>query len=173
MAKSDQSKSRQAIMGRIKSIKGRGKTLDTDTQTAIKLCAVHSKKYGDFTCFNRLIEALPKSSKTSAITSYISDVTPLNFSSSKNVFSLPKNKEKRRPYDFETIDAVPFWEYETTKIKKVNVNNLLILSDIIEKALKSVADADEITGDFAQFQSRVAEYKKILKPVVVETKKAA
>ena len=137
MAKSDQSKSRQAIMGRIKSIKGRGKTLDTDTQTAIKLCAVHSKKYGDFTCFNRLIEALPKSSKTSAITSYISDVTPLNFSSSKNV------------------------------------NNLLILSDIIEKALKSVADADEITGDFAQFQSRVAEYKKILKPVVVETKKAA
>ena len=32
MAKSDQSKSRQAIMGRIKSIKGRGKTLDTDTQ---------------------------------------------------------------------------------------------------------------------------------------------
>jgi hypothetical protein len=44
---------------------------------------------------------------------------------------------------------------------------------MIEKALKSVADADEITGDFAQFQSRVAEYKKILKPVVVETKKAA
>lgn len=172
MAKSEQTKSRQAIMQRIKSISGRGKTLDRDMQTAISLCAIHSNSFGDFTCFNRLIAALPKSSKTSAATSYISAVTPLNWNSSKNVFTLPKNKDKRRPYDFKTIEAVPFWEYDNKKIKTVNVNNLCIISDMIDKALKSIESADVITGDLAQFQARVDRLKEMLKPTV-EVKKAA
>ena len=172
MAKSEQTKSRQAIMQRIKSIAGRGKTLDRDMQTAISLCAILSNSFGDFTCFNRLIAALPKSSKTSAVTSYISDVTPLNWNSSKNVFTLPKNKDKRRPYDFKTIEAVPFWEYDNNKIKTVNVNNLCIVSDMIEKALKSIENADVITGDLAQFQARVDRLKALSKPTD-EVKKAA
>ena len=172
MAKSEQAKSRQALMQRIKSISGRGKTLDRDMQTTINLCAIHSNSFGDFTCFNRFIEALPKSAKTSAVTSYISDVTPLNWNSSKNVFTLPKNKDKRRPYDFKTIEAVPFWEYDNKKIKTVNVNNLCIISDMIDKALKSIESADVITGDLAQFQARVDRLKEMLKPTD-EVKKAA
>ena len=172
MAKSEQAKSRQALMQRIKSIFGRGKTLDRDMQTTINLCAIHSNEYGDFTCFNRFIEALPKSAKTSGVTSYISDVTPLNWNSSKNVFTLPKNKDKRRPYDFKTIEAVPFWEYDNKKIKTVNVNNLCIISDMIDKALKSIESADVITGDLAQFQARVDRLKEMLKPND-EVKKAA
>ena len=85
---------------------------------------------------------------------------------------LPKNKDKRRPYDFKTIEAVPFWEYDNKKIKTVNVNNLCIISDMIDKALKSIESADVITGDLAQFQARVDRLKALSKPTD-EVKKAA
>ena len=166
MMNTEQTTSTKAIMGKIKSIEKRGNTLDSDTQTAIRLCAVHSDKYGDHTCFGHLFRALPKSSKTHTIVSYISAVTPLNFNSKDKRFVLTKNKDKRRPFDFETINNIPFWEYEKEPaVKKVNVNNLLILSDLIEKALKSVENADEIIGDLPQFQARVAKYRDLLKPV--------
>ena len=166
MLNTEQTTSNKAIMGKIRSIGKRGNTLDSDTQTAIGLCAVHSDTYGDHTCFGHLFTALPKSSKTSKIVSYISAVTPLNFNSKEKRFVLTKNKDKRRPYDFETIENIPFWEYEKQPtVKKVNVNNLLILSDLVENALKSVENADEITGDLPQFQARVAKYEAMLKPV--------
>jgi len=165
MLNAEQTTSNKAIMGKIRSIKKRGKTLDNDTQTAIGLCAVHFDTYGDHTCFGHLFAALPNSAKTATIVSYICAVTPLNFNSKKKGFVLPKNKDKRRPFDFETIKNIPFWEYEKEPaVKKVNVNNLLILSDLIEKALKSVENADEIIGDLPQFQARVAKYKAMLKP---------
>jgi len=165
MLNTEQTTSNKVIMGKIRSIGKRGKTLDNDTQTAIGLCAVHSDTYGDHTCFGHLFAALPQSSKTSMIVSYISAVTPLNFNSKKKCFVLTKNKDKRRPYDFETIENIPFWEYEKQPtVKKVNVNNLLILSDLVEKALKSVENADEITGDLPQFQARVEKYRDLLKP---------
>ena len=165
MLNTEQTTSTKAIMGKIRSIEKRGNTLDSDTQTAIRLCAVHSDTYGDHTCFGHLFMALPKSSKTSKIVSYISAVTPLNFNSKEKRFVLTKNKDKRRPYDFETIENIPFWEYEKEPpVKKVNVNNLLILSDLIEKALKSVENADEIDGDLPQFHARVEKYRDLLKP---------
>jgi len=165
MLNTEQTTSNKAIMGKIRSIEKRGNTLDSDTQTAIKLCAVHAHKFGDHSCFNRLFVALPKSSKTSTIVSYVSAVTPLNFNSEDKRFVLPKKKDNRRPFDFETIEKIPFWEYKKEPaVKKVNVNNLLILSDLIEKALKSVENADKIIGDLPQFQARVAKYKAMLKP---------
>ena len=166
MLNTEQTTSNKAITGKIRSIKKRGKTLDNDIQTVIRLCAVHAHKFGDHTCFGHLFAALPNSAKTATIVSYICAVTPLNFNSKDKRFVLTKNKDKRRPFDFETINNIPFWEYEKEPaVKKVNVNNLLILSDLIEKALKSVENADEIIGDLPQFQARVAKYRDLLKPV--------
>jgi len=114
------------INKKIKSIKTRGKSLDKDIHDTGVAIMRHALQHHDYSAANRLVDALPKSGRTKAFIKWFSDHTPYNWNDTDKVFTLPKNKDKRRAFLIDEANAVPFWEYTVEKEPgEIDVDKLL------------------------------------------------
>ena len=124
------------IDAKIKSIKTRGKSLDKDIHETGVAIMQHALQHHDYSAANRLVDAMPKSGRTKAFIKWFSDHTPYNWNEKEKVFTLPKNKDKRRAFLIDEANAVPFWEYTVEKEPgEIDVDKMLAaLFKRVEKA---------------------------------------
>ena len=68
------------VQTKITSIKGRGKTLQSDVQSAILLAIEHAQeREGDFTMLTTLYHALPKMVRRATFKAYVQSISPCSF----------------------------------------------------------------------------------------------
>ena len=150
------------INKRIKSIKGRGKTIDRDIDIAGCAIMEHAAEHGDYSAANRLVDALPKSARTKAFITWFADHTPYNWTDKEKCFKLPKDASKRRQFMIDEAKAVPFWEYtvEVTPVA-IDVDKLCQFDNILDQANKRLEKAEETKGDKTAFEKRAALFNKL------------
>lgn len=98
----------------IQSIARRGKKLDQDIHIAGVSCMYHMAMHGDVTLTERLIDAMPKSSRRKALMVWFESFTPVNID---RVEGKVKLKKERSGEDFkvEAAEAQPFWDFTQEK----------------------------------------------------------
>lgn len=134
------------INKKIKSIKTRGKSLDKDIHETGVAIMKHAEKHHDYSAANRLVDALPKSGRTKAFIKWFSDHTPYNWNDTDKVFTLPKNKDKRRAFLIDEANAVPFWEYTVEKEPgEIDVDKLL--ASLFKRVKTAKEQGREVKGE--------------------------
>jgi len=102
----------------IDTIATKGKTLDNLIHRTAVSCLYHAREHGDVTLAERLMEAMPKSSRRKAMGTWIEDHAPLEgkISDTKSGVSITL-KKGRKPEDFKLAEAaaVPFYEHTAEK----------------------------------------------------------
>lgn len=100
----------------IASIKGRGAKLDHDIHSAAMACLFHADKHGDITLMNRLLLAMPKSTRRNALAQWA--VKFGKFKPSEDTAAqatAPLAFDKSNSTDFDGAQAMPFWDFKNVK----------------------------------------------------------
>lgn len=96
-----------ALNKAIDSIESRGKKLQDDMHVAALSCLQYAEQHGDVTLMQRLIVALPSSTRKNALLAWASDFG--KFAVSEDGKSVVYNKHGKT--DLATATAKPFWDY--------------------------------------------------------------
>lgn len=118
----------------IGSISRRGVKLDHDIWQAAASALFHAAEgCGDFTLFERVINALPRGSRVSALISWGAEYAPVCVNKDKNgAYKVTKNKRQDAPdWDLESIKNVPWWEYKPAPT--ATTVDLAALAEILRK----------------------------------------
>jgi hypothetical protein len=136
----------KTINKKIKSIAKRGKSLDKDIHETGVAIMQHAMAHHDYSAANRLVAALPKSGRTKAFIKWFSDHTPYNWNDTDKVFTLPKNKDKRRQFLISEAEAVPFWEYTVEKEPgEIDVDKML--ANLFKRVETAKEQGREVKGE--------------------------
>lgn len=147
----------KAIDNMIRSIRTRGKNIDRDIHATGVAIMRHAEKHGDFTRANKLVAVLPKSGRTKAFVKWFSDHTPYNWNDTDKVFTLPKNKDKRRQFMIAEANAVPFWEYTVEKEPgEIDVDKLI--ASLFKRVETAKEQGREVKGE--ETLAKIAEALK-------------
>lgn len=92
----------------IESIEGRGKKLDADIHRCAVSCLHHADKHGDVTLMQKLIEAMPKSSRRNAVIAWAIEYG--RFASDEKGKNVVYSKEATT--DIEQAIAVTPWDFK-------------------------------------------------------------
>lgn len=103
----------------IESIKNRGARLDADIHAAACAALAHIEKSGDYTLINRLLLAMPKSSRRNSLAVWACAFATLvkneGGDKSKPVETFPLIKGGDKVMDVAGAVAKPFWEFKNVK----------------------------------------------------------
>ena len=125
----------------IASIKRSTHNMQDKIQATIIACIEHAIEHGDWTQFNRLIDAMGIGVRRSDCVTYIQYVTPLNWNNKKQSFNKPR--KGGRSYMLAEANQVTWYEF--TKDKKVkpvdcdkvfNLTNEQIIAEYNKKQQK-------------------------------------
>lgn len=147
----------------IKSITLRGAKLQAD----IHLCAVsalaHFAVHGDTTLLNRLVMALPKSSRTNALVAWALHFGQLALNTDKSTRTtqpLVKATEAK-PFNQAECEAMPFWSFKATEGVSV-----FSFDTYTASLIKSLTQAISKTSDAAHKAQLTAALAAVSAPVV-------
>lgn len=102
----------------VDSVARKGKSLDTLIHKTGVSCMYHAQQHGDVTLLEKLVEAMPKSSRRKALITWAEDNMPLDGKvvDGKNGVSITL-KKGRTDADFTLTEAAatPFWEHTKEK----------------------------------------------------------
>jgi len=99
----------------IVSIKGRGAKLDADIHQAALSVVSHHVEHGDVTLINRLVLAMPKSSRRNALVAWVLHFdarTILNDDKASRDDTPILHVKSTLPFELENADATPFWDFK-------------------------------------------------------------
>lgn len=127
----------------IVSIKGRGAKLDHDVHSAAMACLFHCDKHGDYTLMNRLLLALPKSSRRNALAQWAVKFGKMQANTdSAALATSPVIYDKSKVTDFDGADAMPFWDLKNVREGTAE----WMFSNYIEGVLKTLGQKAAGTG---------------------------
>lgn len=120
----------------IAGIKNRGAKLDNDIHSAAVACLWHTEKHGDYTLMNRLLMAMPKSTRRNALAQWAIAFGKVMENTDKNaVATSPLVFNKNGKTDLEGAQAKPFWDFKNVKEGTTE----WVFSNYIEGVMKSLA----------------------------------
>lgn len=125
-----------ALNKAIDSIESRGKKLQQDIHVAALSCLQYAEQHGDVTLMQRLIVALPASTRKNALLAWASDFG--KFAVSEDGKSVIYNKHGKT--DLATAEATPFWEYVAEPAFKP-FDIAAELAKLVKRAEKAAKDA--------------------------------
>jgi len=100
----------------ITSIKTRGQKFDTDIHSAGLACLYHADKHGDVTLMNRLVMALPKSSRRNALAQWAVAMGKFKPNEDKATLQqLPLAFDKASATLMDDAKAKPFWDFKNVR----------------------------------------------------------
>lgn len=127
-----------AIDKAIASIKKRGDKLDRDIQVAALSAMQHHAEHGDVTIINRLVAAMPKSSRVNALREYIQCFGGVTYNSETKLFMHVSGKE----FDLEAASE-KMWTAYKPEPEYVPFDALAAITNLVKKLDK----ADALKGD--------------------------
>ena len=93
----------------IGSIKKSSHNVQDKIQATIVGCIEHAMEHGDWTQFNRLIDAMGNGVRKSDCVTYIQYVTPLNWNNKKQSFNKPR--KGGRSYMLDEAKTIAWYSY--------------------------------------------------------------
>ena len=101
----------------IKSITGRGAKLQADIHQCAVSALAHFNQHGDSTLINRLILALPKSSRTNALVAWALHFGQLaqNTDKSTRVAQPLVKSAWPKAFDLQACEDMPFWSFKANE----------------------------------------------------------
>lgn len=130
----------------IDSIANRGKKFDADIHTAAMSTAAHYAETGDYTLANRLLLAMPKSSRRQALVAWFVGFTSLVVNTDKETKAespLLHVKGAKR-FDADAADVEPFWEFAGPEREYRQFDLKAALAALLKKAEHALeADAQD------------------------------
>lgn len=100
----------------IVSIKTRGQKYDADIHSAGMACLFHADKHGDITLMNRLLIALPKSSRRNALAQWACAMGKFKPNEDKATLqTVPLMFDKSSTTLFDDAQATPFWDFKNVR----------------------------------------------------------
>ena len=108
----------------IRAIKKSTHNVQDKIQVTIIACIEHGIEHGDYTQFNRLIDAMGNGVRRSDCVTYIQYVTPLNWDNKKQSFNKPRKNS--RSYMLDEANKITWYDFtKDKKIKPVDCDKLL------------------------------------------------
>ena len=136
----------QADTGKlIDGIKTRGAKLDADIQTAAVCSAIHAHQHSDASLLIRLVQALPKGSRSNALKDWMLRYAPIAFDKDGEiVFSRPyDNKdEESRTAAVAACEAATHWTEHKPEPKFVPFDLGAALAALLKKAEAAAKDTE-------------------------------
>lgn len=103
----------------IKSIAGRGAKFQADVHQCAVSALAHFEQHGDHTLLNKLILALPKSSRTNALVAWALHFGNLATNDDKSTRAksivVKASEARTTPFDVAACIAAPFWSFKATE----------------------------------------------------------
>jgi hypothetical protein len=132
----------KAINNVISSIKNHSKKLDNTIHITALSVINHIEKHGDITLAQKLVSAVPGSSRKAALNDWLLKFGKLNYDTEKKTLTFARDKKTNLEGGMET----PFWELEVaTEYKPYDV--IKALEAIYRKANQAKARGDNISTD--------------------------
>ena len=103
---------------RIRDIYHAGRKIDGDIHVAATSCMFHAGEHGDVTLFERLLDAMPKSSRRVALITWGEMYFPITVNRKTGKTKL-KPKRTAEDWQHDVAQAVPFWEASKEEAKPV------------------------------------------------------
>ena len=142
----------KAINTAIDSIKTRGKSLDKDIHQAAVSCLDHAEQHGDITLAEKLVKALPNSSRRNALRDWFMAYGKFNYDMKSKGFTY----DKEAVTNLEQAIVTPFWEFKP-EIEYVPFNLKEQITRILVKAEKAIEKGEEVaTEDLATLRQLAA-----------------
>lgn len=129
----------EAINTLIQSIAKRGKAMDKDIHIAAVSSLVHADKHGDITLANKLIDALPSSSRKNALRDWY--IAFGKFRYNDEAKKLGYNGDAVTQTD--TAIATPFWEFKP-EAEYVPFNAEQFLDQAMKRVSKAMEKGDAV-----------------------------
>lgn len=148
------------INSNIDNIAKAGKVADARIQDTTIGIMEHAETCGDYTAFNRLLKAFPKSGRKQAWIKYVVDHTPYNHDAKLDTFSKPKKNV--RSFMINEAKAVAFWDY-TVENKPEPLNAARMLAAIFKSMQEGkdvIHGAELITKEMGEAAQKYWEADK-------------
>lgn len=154
----------------IKSIAGRGAKLQADIHACAVSALAHFAQHGDTTLLNRLVCALPKSSRTNALVAWMLHFGQLALNDDKSTRNLsPLVKDSVvKAFDLQAATDAPFWSFKANEGSppwSFDTYTASLIKSLTNAVGKATDDAHK-----AQLQAALAA---VSKPVLTAVDKAA
>lgn len=149
----------------IGSIKKSSHNVQDKIQATIVGCIEHAMEHGDWTQFNRLIDAMGNGVRKSDCVTYIQYVTPLNWNNKKQSFNKPR--KGGRSYMLDEAKTIAWYEFtKDKKIKPIDCDKIgtktkdAVYAEYLNKQLKELekvdpSDSDTFKGNYENAVSRL------------------
>tara|TARA_R110000823_G_scaffold270600_3_gene390163 strand:- start:500 stop:988 length:489 start_codon:yes stop_codon:yes gene_type:complete len=116
------------INNNINAIKKSTHNVQDKIQVTIIACIEHGIEHGDYTQFNRLIDAMGNGVRRSDCVTYIQYVTPLNWDNKKQSFNKPRKNS--RSYMLDEANQITWYDFtKDKKIKPIDCDKIFNLTD--------------------------------------------
>jgi hypothetical protein len=120
----------------ILSIQARGAKLDNDIHSGAMACLFHADKHGDITLMNRLLMAMPKSTRRNALAQWAVAFGKFQPNEDKSTAeSAPLAFAKSKTTDITAALAKPFWDFRNVR----EGTSEWLFSDYIQGVMKTLA----------------------------------
>lgn len=126
-----------ALVGKhILSIQARGAKLDNDIHSGAMACLYHADKHGDITLMNRLLMAMPKSTRRNALAQWAVAFGKFQPNEDKSTLeTAPLAFRKDGKTDIDAALAKPFWDFRNVREGTTE----WLFSDYIQGVMKTLA----------------------------------
>lgn len=115
----------KTLTAKIASIGKRGKKLDTDIHLAAVSCLYHTREHGDWTLFQKLCLAMPKSGRVKALCTWAEAFAPMTIDRKKFTVTLQDGRTPEM-FKLDAADETPFWEFtQETEARDFTLEMLL------------------------------------------------
>lgn len=143
-----------AIRADIDTIKTNGAVLDDLIHETAVSCLAHAEAHGDVTLCSRLVQAMPRSSRSKALVHWFTQFGPLHFSKKEQGFVLAKGKNVKK-YDVAGAMETPFYDF--TSEREPLPFSIKRLIAMIERKIEKGKEKGEVTQqDVEMLQKAVA-----------------
>jgi hypothetical protein len=120
----------------IMSIAARGAKLDNDIHSGAMACLYHADKHGDITLMNRLLMAMPKSTRRNALAQWAVAFGKFKPNEDKSTLeTAPLAFDKAKSTDIPAAQAKPFWDFRNVREGTTE----WLFSDYIQGVMRTLA----------------------------------
>jgi len=128
-----------AINKAITSIATRGKAIDRDIHTVAVSTLVHADKHGDITLANKLLAAMPKSTRTNALRDWFLAFGKFDFDAKSKAMVFAREKTS----DITKATNTPFWLFKPEPVY-VAFDAATFLATAIKRVEKAMNDGENV-----------------------------
>lgn len=153
----------------IESIKNRGAKLDRDVHSTALACLWHVQEHGDITLMNRLLLALPKSTRRNALGKWAVQFGKLKLNEDKAAAKeVPLLFNREGKTDIAGATAMPFWELKNVAEGGAEWNFDSYMNGVIKVLTKQAESNPKAKELLATIQLGVPMKVAVTQPAMVQ-----